>query len=50
MKALGHMIDPVFVATLSNPSASQRIHFTEALRLVLATGPNSQVGSGFSSI
>jgi len=31
IKALGHEIVPVFVATLLNPSVSQRIPFTEAL-------------------
>ena len=31
MKALGRVIFPVFVATLLNPLASQRIPFTEAL-------------------
>jgi hypothetical protein len=34
MKALGGGIDPVFVATLLNPLASQRIPFTEALLCV----------------
>jgi len=31
MKALGHVVVPVFIATLLNPLASQRIPFTEAL-------------------
>ena len=34
MKALGRVIVPVFAATLLNPSASQRIPFTEALLCV----------------
>jgi hypothetical protein len=34
MKALGRVIVPVFVATVLNPSASQRIPFTEALLCV----------------
>jgi len=34
MKALGHVIGPVFAVTLLNPSASQRIPFTQALLLV----------------
>jgi hypothetical protein len=31
IKALGRVIGPVFAATFLNPSASQRIPFTEAL-------------------
>ena len=34
MEALGHTIVPVFVATLSDPSVSQRMAFTEALLYV----------------
>jgi hypothetical protein len=34
MKALGHVIVPVFVVTLLNPLANQWIPFTEALLCV----------------
>ena len=34
MKALGHVIVPVFAATLSNPLVNQRIPFTEVLLCV----------------
>jgi hypothetical protein len=35
MKALGHLIVPVFTATLLNPSASHRIPLTEALLCIM---------------
>jgi len=43
MRALGSVIVSVFAATLSNPSASERIPFTEALLCIKNLGYNHRM-------